>query len=388
MLPKQAIAFPEVAIIRKGTPKQNYNGKQIQGKDLGRAFRIAFAPGTDTARAAFLSTYKDARVVKYGDGFVEPEGIQIERLRCMVTTRSASDAFEWANEAYQFGRLVAKADDEHFITQRNPATGEYIIENGEPYTVFKHGMSIDYMGKDNQAKSLPIKTHGRLKLFLPELGQLVHFTLKTTSYYDRLSIQGQLAGIQFFADTLNNGNAAGIPFWVYRMQKERIWNKPNGQPQPIKLWEIVIEADSDWVRSATQRLGAFALGGVAPLALPEVITDPSIFDGEDEAPDVSNAIDATSAEVTEPPVKIEPLPRSVPADNVQLKKQHSQLWSQASRAGLINKEAVEVWSIRANDGAEAIQAKSVLIKDALEKLSKETKEKIGFGKETLEELPI
>lgn len=327
-LPKQAIAFPEVAVIRKGTPKRKhpkYPNSWIQGQDLGAKFRIAFAPGTDDVKAAFKAVYPSA-YKQYGPNFAEPDGFEMDRLRCMITTRNISEAWEWANEAYSAGRMIARADDQRFITLRNPLTGAYEVVDGEPYTEFKHGQSIKYE-RDGKQFVLPVRTYGRLSLFLPELGRMVRFTLKTTSFYDRLNISANLAAIQFLADTLNGGNAAGIPFYIYRREQQITWNKEDGSAQRIGKWLVCIEADPEWVTRTMQRMTAFALGGSsgAPLMLPgsqpvEISGNISPNDAEDEGapePDYGDAIDGETTELeTEPegkkperPVQPPPTPK-------------------------------------------------------------------------------
>lgn len=286
-LPKQNVAFPEVAIIRKGSPKRrNPNKKEqwIQGMDLNAKFRIAFAPGTEDVRQAFAALYPQS-IKHYGPDFAEPDGFEMSKLRCMITTRNVADAWEWANEAYNAGRLIARADDTHFITLRDPLNGEYTVSNGEPFTEFAHGQSIVYE-RDGRKFTLPIRTYGRLSLFLPELKRMVRFTLKTTSFYDRLNISSNLAAIQFLADTLNNGNAAGIPFFIYRREQEITWNKPDGSAARIKKWLVCIEADPAWVEATLKRMSNFSLGGdvLSQALLPPPITgEVNPDDAEDEA---------------------------------------------------------------------------------------------------------
>ncbi len=320
MLPKQAIAFPEVAVIRKGTPKRKNpkNASQwIQGSDLNAKFRIAFAPGTDEVRKVFGELYPQS-IKHYGPDYAEQDGFEMARMRCMLTTRNVADAWEWANEAYSTGRLIARADDNHFITLRDPLSGEYQVINGEPFTEFHNGMSVDYE-RDGKQYHLPIRTYGRLSLFLPELKRMVRFTLKTTSYYDRLNISSNLAAIQFLADTLNGGNAAGIPFYIYRREQEVTWNKPDGGAQRVKKWLVCIEADPLWVESTLKRMSQFALGvDLSTALLPAPITgvaDPD--DGEDEAPPEQEygdeVITLTSAPAAAPASTQAPTP-PLPAD--------------------------------------------------------------------------
>jgi hypothetical protein len=52
--------------------------------------------------------------------------------------------------------------------------------------------------------------------------------------------------------------------------------------------------------------------------------------------------------------------------SADLKKQHAALWKQASAKGLVNKDTVTAWSIKANDNDEAIEGKIALLTSALE----------------------
>lgn len=294
MYPKQSISFPEVAIIRKGTPKRKINkqGREvtIQGNDLNNKFRVVFNPGADDARKRFQELHPES-YTKYGPEYTEPDGFLIIKMRAMIPFPNVRMAWEWANEAHQAGRMVAKADDEHYITLRDPNTGAYIVENGEPFTPYKHGDTVKYE-RAGQQYTLPIRTVGRLRLFLPELERLVFVTLKTTSFYDRVQMDAQLQAIQFFADTLNRGNASGIPLYIYRAEKEVTWNKPDGGAQRVKKWLINIEADPEWVKAAVNRMSQFALTGevVSKALLPEPaqpqtisgVDDPSAGDEPDD----------------------------------------------------------------------------------------------------------
>jgi hypothetical protein len=313
--PKQQIAFPEVAVLRKGTPKVKGGqaGNFIQGKDLGNKFRISFFPGTKDSRDMWQKAHPES-YVKYDmtyrlpGVYSEPDGFEIERIRAMVPFRSVFDAWEWSNEAHSAGRMVAKADDDHYLMLRDPLTGKYIVQNGEPYTEFHHGDSVTYE-KNGKPMNLPIKTVGRLRLFIPELERMVFITLKTTSYYDRLNIDSQLSAIQFLANTLNNGNAAGIPFYVYRREQEICWNKPDGSAQRIKKWLVNIEADSEWVKAATNRMANFALTGevMTRALLPAgetIVGGISPDEIDDDAPEAeldNNVIDGVSSDVAETP---------------------------------------------------------------------------------------
>jgi hypothetical protein len=320
--PKQQLAFPEVAVLRKGTPKvKGSSGNFIQGSDLGNKFRVSFYPGTTDAKAAFAAAFSGT-LVKYDmtyrrpGAYAEADGFEVERIRAMVPFRSVFDAWEWANEAHSAGRMIAKADDTHYLMLRDPINGEYKVKNGEPLVEYAPGQDVVYERNGKQYR-LPIRTVGRLRLFIPALERMVFVTLKTTSFYDRLNIDQQLSAIQFLANTLNNGNAAGIPFYVYRREQEVTWNKPDGSAARVKKWLVNIEADPEWVKSATSRMANFALTGdvfnrtpmpqlTGPVSPVEVDEPGDIVDPEfDEEP-----LTVTAQTVEETPI---PAPVPVPA---------------------------------------------------------------------------
>lgn len=298
------LSLPDVAIIRKGDAKIEKEGKTTRpGPDLRDRFRVVFRAGAEEYEKIFLSVYKTEKP---------------ERIRAMVLSQSVWDSWTWANEAYNAGRMVAKADDTHYIFKRNPTTGVVEVQDGEPFTPFKPGDCITYTyvreGKPVPV-SLKVKTNARLRLFLPELGRLVQFTLKTTSYYDRMQIEQQLASIQAMSNDLNHGNAAGVPFFIYRMPQEITWNKPEGGAQRVEKWLINIEADPDWVRAAVQRLAGFALTGEMPkgylMPPTPVQLGGSVDPGQEETDE--NPLDAEFTDVTdegqEPPAPPEPTPQ-------------------------------------------------------------------------------
>lgn len=309
--PRQSISFPEVAIIHKGTPKQRLKKGEkiveIQGKDLKDKFRIHFLPGTEDARSAFHE--KNAKnYVKYGDKFTIPDGYEVSSMRVVVPAPSVWDAWDYGNEVYNAGRRIALADDSHYISLRDPLTGEYIVKDGKPFRPFTPGDTITYkrkVGDEEKTYVLKMKSHGRLRLVLEDLvnaGQLVQVTLKTQSYYDCQNISKQLAGIQNLADMINGGNAGGIPLLVYRAEADVTWNKPEGDAQRVKQWFVNIKADPNWVRFAFAQLNKHALSEsvVENMMLPahsvvgNVNPESETFEDGDEEP-----IEAEGVEVPE-----------------------------------------------------------------------------------------
>lgn len=306
---KQAISFPEVGTIRKGDAKRkNEKGIEVVGKDLGDKFRVVFYPGTEgpdgrTADVAFFAHY---------------ETYTPKRILAMLPFRTLAESFTDYNEAYNAGRMIAQADDEHYLVYRNPADGEYLVQNGEPFKPYKPGDVIEYE-RGGKAYALRMKPYIRLKLWLPVFGRMVYMTLKSTSFYDRENIRAQLGGIQEIANALNNGSVAGIPFWVYRRETDITWNKPDGTAQRVKKWLINIEVDPTWVQAAMERYQRLAMGErftallepvnhPAEVAAPAHAPDPEI-DEDDE-----DVIDAESREIhkEEPESQKNPEPAARP----------------------------------------------------------------------------
>lgn len=318
--PRQSISFPDVAIIHKGTPKQivEKDGKtvQIQGKDLNQKFRIHFLPGTESVRAKWHAKHAQ-HFKQYGTKYAIPDGYEVEELRVVVPSQSVWDAWDYGNEAYSSGRRVALADDDHYISLRDPVTGEFIIHDGKPYRKFTPKDVIPYE-RGGKKYELIMKTHGRLRLVLEDLvtaGELVQVILKTTSFYDCQNIKKQLGGIQQIADSVNGGNAGGIPLIIYRSEQEVVWNKDDGGAARVKKWFINIKADPRWVQMAFARLGKNALTGeITPTPLLSGPVNPEAETFEDGDGDIPDIFDTTK----EPPA--EPAPTKEPAAPAQAKE--------------------------------------------------------------------
>ena len=268
MTRKQQTAFPEVGTIHKGAPKE---GNRF-GADLNEKFRIEFAPGTVSAQTRFYAAYASYHP---------------SELHAMITSVSVWDTWYFANEAYaQSGQMIAAADDSHFLHLRNPATGELLVRNGEPFMEYSPGQAFSYERGDRKYEA-KLKPSGRLNLFLPDLEEFVTFTLKTTSFYDHINIEKQLAAIQGLANALNGGNAAGIPIRVYRREGWVTWNKPEGGAIRSQKWLVNIEPESAWAKQAMKKLTNFASFRAA-FAEADVTVDgdPALEGDEEEELDV------------------------------------------------------------------------------------------------------
>jgi hypothetical protein len=326
---RQAAAFPEVAIIRKGTPKRKgkpgTNGREtwIQGTDLKGKFRIQFQPGADEARKRFHALH-EKEYKQYGPNFAIPDGYEVKEIRGVIPFADAFYGWYWRNEAYNSGRLIAAADDQYYITKRDPLNGEYIIRDGvyvnDGVSRLRYaiGDRIEYKRGDRN-HVLPVKFHGRLRVLLPELDMLASFTLKTTSWYDLTTIEASLGAIQEMANMVNNGMAGGIPFWMYRAENDVAWNHADGTASRTKIWSVYLRIDEVAVKALLRRLTNFALTGEAVAGLlqqPEVELagpvnpeDESFDDPENERPEVldssfvNEVVDQAAPDVDDSQVK-------------------------------------------------------------------------------------
>ena len=172
------------------------------------------------------------------------------------------------------------------------------MRDSQPHTPWSIGDQITYERNERQY-TLKFRPYGRLKLFLPYTvkttsSRFVHFVLKTTSYYDCINIDANLAAIQNIANVLNHGNAAGIPIIIYRKLTDICWNHEDGTASREKKWLVCIEVDPEWVAGAIRRMSALALGqeavsGLLPsgdtqhaLSVSSAAPDPSQDDDIDE----------------------------------------------------------------------------------------------------------
>jgi len=298
---QQEMLFPVVGKICKGEAKRRVkrDGRDIEvvGPDLGQRFRVAFSPGTDDLRDGFIQAY----------GSLEPEIIS-----AILPFRRSQDCLRAHNEAYMNGRMVAQADGDHYLTLRDPLTGEYLVRNGEPYKPWAPGDTISYE-RNGKPYVLKFKPHGRLKLVLPYTirpgsVRLVHFILKTTSFYDCVNWEGNLAAIQAFADVLSGGNCGGIPIMIYRKATDIPWSHDDGTVTMTSKWLVYIEIDPAWVADRMDRLRSGldsgttlpalpAAGGSTPVMTPPLgVGAPNPEEDDDDDPEEGDGvIDAPAA---------------------------------------------------------------------------------------------
>ena len=261
---KNQIAFPVVANIRKGAPK----GERRPGKDLEQRFRVVFEPGMEAYQKRFLELY----------GSLTPTTIN-----AMLPFNDLSACYEISSEAYKAGMLVFKAVNGQVLVHRNPENGDYLVRNGaaqsqgvsttyDPYAF----RALTYTSHDGRQVTLPIKTQTRVKLFIPEMEDFVWFLLKSTSFYDSLNIQNNMAAVQAVARAATGGNVAGVRINVFRAQQDILWNSDKG-PRRIKKWLVQVKVDPDWVEKMIVRMSTNTLNAgveVQQLMAPTSAPDP------------------------------------------------------------------------------------------------------------------
>lgn len=244
-LSDRGMAFPEIAQIRKGAPKEE--GKI--GRDLNY-FRVEFAEGEQAAAQTFVTRY----------------GQQPQEIDVLLPFNEIDRCWEAWLEAYTAGRMVARTDGEKFIYWVDTKTGEIKVKDGEPYTPYKDGMAVgSYTDSKNREVSVFCKPTGRLKVVLPVLARMAYATLVTTSAHDIQNISSQLDALW----NINGGRIAGIPLKLRRRPKKISVPKPDGTRARMTKFMLSIEADPDWVKAKLMEVKKLALPGNGLALLPE-----------------------------------------------------------------------------------------------------------------------
>lgn len=262
---KQAIKFPQIGQIRKGLPKT----ERAPGRDLKDRFRVMFEPGVDNdaSRERFIQAYRERGLEIIDGNIVVPE------LTVMFPFPAVEQVWESWYEAYTAGRMVARADESHFIRWIDTNNGEIKVNNGEPYTPFEPGMIVGaYTNrKTGKREHISAKASGRLTVVLPELARLAHHTVMTTSIYDVVKILEQLEALSFIMRFIPQANGlAGIPLTMRRRLTDVTWTQADGSAKRVKHGLIYIEAEPGWVEQMLRRMHEMALpaGDIGKVLLP------------------------------------------------------------------------------------------------------------------------
>jgi hypothetical protein len=231
-------SFPEIGAVRKGAPKPA-DGKR-PGADL-QYLRVEFDERETQAAATFVKIY----------------GAQPTELNILFPFNEIERNFDAWRETYTAGALIHRCDGERIWYEINPATGERLVVNGEPFK-----------GCDGKAGCKPV---GRMKVILPELARLAYLVVHTTSLHDIMNLSRQLEALQ----AINGGRLAGIPLKLRRRpRKISTPSGENGKRARREKWLLSVEADPEWVAAKVADMKRMSLPeGPATLAIAAPIVD-------------------------------------------------------------------------------------------------------------------
>lgn len=196
-------SFPRIGILRKGSPKQQKNGREIYGKDL-EGFRF------DTKDPEALETFGAA----YGD---EPRQINI-----FLPYATTDENFQAWKEAWTASSLQHRCDGETCVTWLDKKTGRY---------------RSDPLSCPGGCKEV-----GRLMVIVPELRRMAYVQVETHSINDIVEIQQNLLALE-----QSRGTLRGIPLILSRRPREISTPRDEGKRARVTKWLLHIEAAPRWV---------------------------------------------------------------------------------------------------------------------------------------------
>jgi recombination directionality factor gp3-like protein len=280
-LTDRGLSFPQIGIIRKGSPKQTITRDnkeiQIQGKDL-QFFRVVF----DENEVAASETFKEI----YGD---KPTQIKI-----VFPFNEVERVWDAWLEAYTASRLLARSDGETVIYWRKDgrvlaAAGRATVTEEieiairiakEKYEKRKlqlvEGSPIPYidgMVFGGTAKTPGIaKPVGRLRVVIPDLHRLATLTFMTTSKRDIIAMgggdSGELGSIVRVCQSVRVP-FAGVPLILKRRKEEVSVPQDDGSAKRLPKWMVHIEPDPEFVARANIAMHRLAMPKIPLLDIPE-----------------------------------------------------------------------------------------------------------------------
>lgn len=284
-LTDRGLAFPQIGVIRKGAPKL----QNAPGRDL-TYFRVEF----DAARPDLAEKFKAA---------YPPEP---RRLNVVFPFNDFDRQVQIYYEAYNKGRMVARAGVVHgldpqqnyYLIKLHHKTGEVLARagywvsgdrNGQPaiYDTGTPEYSMSYRDKNGQEKKHAVycKPITRIKLVIPELGELAYVLLKSSSIYDAINLSEQLAALW----EITRGSWAGVPLVLERKPSQVLCPDENGNRSYREKWLLSIQALPAWseakllaMRKASMLLAA---GNPVQVALPASEVHEENEEDDDRIPD-------------------------------------------------------------------------------------------------------
>lgn len=130
-----------------------------------------------------------------------------------------------------------------------------------------------------------------------------------------------------------------------------------------------LTAKDNWKKYPRNMLFARAISNGQKWYAPDVFNGVTVYTPDELGQSVDDEGNIVEAESRPAPVAELPIESVVPAPKKQEhegKKKHAELWKQVNAAGLLTKETVTLWSIKANDNDEAIDGKIALLENALQ----------------------
>lgn len=290
-LTDRGLSFPQIGVIRKGAPKTQ---KNAPGRDL-TYFRVEFDQNRPDLVAKFQAAYPDP----------EPR-----RLNVVFPFNDFDRQVQIYYEAYNKGRMVARAgtvhgldpDQNYYLIKLNSKTGEVLAQAGYWAAGEKKGMpavydrsqpeyTMSYRDKNGQAKKLDVfcKPITRIKIVIPELGELAYVLIKSSSIYDAMNLSEQLTALW----EITRGNWAGVPMVLERKPTQVLCPDENGNKTYREKWLLSIQALPAWseakllaMRKASMLLAA---GNPLQVALPAGEVHAEDDDDDDRIPDEPSA---------------------------------------------------------------------------------------------------
>jgi hypothetical protein len=309
-LSDRGLSFPQIGVIRKGSPKQKIQKGdreyEIQGKDL-QYFRVEIDESEPKAKELFAGLYGERPTI----------------LRVTFPFNEIDRVYDAWLEAYTSNRLIARSDGERIIYWKEGR--EIYVKNGlatanrtvniwrrigekqvEPLAVPMIAEQpvpfIDGMVFHRTEKTLvEAKPVGRLRVVLPELKRLAYLVLMTTSLNDIIALggpdSGELGAIKKLCDQLSLP-LAGVPLLLRRKPKDVAYTDASGRQSRMTRWLIHIEADPEFVEGALASSKRLAMPVVALLnqgpAEVQGVNEPEEIEEEEFIPG-----DTEEGEVTE-----------------------------------------------------------------------------------------
>ncbi|RPI95537.1 MAG: hypothetical protein EHM40_02985 [Chloroflexi bacterium] len=319
-LSDRGLSFPQIGVIRKGSPKEKRvkDGREyeIQGKDL-QYFRVEIDESEVKARETFTKIY----------------GERPSALRVTFPFNEIDRVWSAWLEAYTSNRLIARSDGEFILYWKEGK--QTLIKNG--LALLDHTAKIwrKTEGKHTEPLEVPMrvgqpvsfvegmvfhrtektiveaKPVGRLRVTLYELKRLGYLLLPTTSLNDIIALggpdSGELGAIKVFCDQLGLP-FAGVPLILRRKPQMIAYTDEAGKQGRMKRWLVHIEADPEFVELALAKSRKLAMPAVALLDTgPEVqgVNEPEEIEEEDIPVTAEEIQEEAEQEAPAPPVEIQ-----------------------------------------------------------------------------------